>query len=158
MSSSINEVLDRRHVIPGLQASDKDSFLRQLAARAALALKLDEAAIYNALSEREKLGSTGVGGGLAIPHARIEGLEAPFGMFARAEPAIDFAAIDGRPVDLVFLLLTPSRASAAHLSILAAISRRLRDPNIAAALRKAENAKELHKLLAGTPVSGTCPQ
>ena len=140
-------IVGRQHVVPGLNAGDKDSLLAELARRAALALKTgalkaDEAMIKNALAARERLGSTGVGQGIAIPHARLDGLKQPFGMFARIEPPIDFGAIDDRPVDLVFLLLTPA-AGGAHLAALAAIARRLRDPAVASAIRGAANAREI---------------
>jgi PTS system nitrogen regulatory IIA component len=147
MMSRICDILDRRHVIPGLGASDKTSLVRELAQRAAVALKLDESVITTALTAREQLGSTGVGGGVAIPHARIDGIENAFGMFARIEPAVDFAAIDGRPIDLAFLLLTPMKAAAGHLSLLAAISRRLRDRAAVAAIRGAGNAREIYDIL-----------
>ena len=141
------DILGRQHVVPGLNAGDKASLLAELARRAALALKRDDAPVRQALEAREGLGSTGVGQGVAIPHARIEGLTQAFGMFARMEPPIDFGAIDGRPVDLVFLLLTPG-TGAAHLQALAAISRRLRDPAVAASLRGAPTAKEMFDVLA----------
>ncbi len=149
MTMNIGDALDRRHVIPGLEAADKTSLLRELAARAALALKLDAGAINSALAAREKLGSTGVGGGVAIPHARLTGLARPFAMFARIEPAIDYAAIDGRKVDLAFLLLTPAQGPAEHLSLLAAISRRLRDGSAITAIRQAANAREIYATLVG---------
>ncbi|MHB1205061.1 MAG: PTS sugar transporter subunit IIA [Rhodospirillaceae bacterium] len=139
----LSDVIERHHVVPGLDARDKPSLLDELARRAALALKLDEGKIRTALAAREHLGSTGVGRGVAIPHARIDGLGQPFGMFVRIEPPIDFGAVDDQPVDLVFLLLTPAQGNAGHLSALAAISRRLRDPAAAAAIRRAANAREI---------------
>ena len=144
---NLADVIERHHVVPGLDARDKMSLLDELARRAALAVKLDADTIKAALMAREHLGSTGVGRGVAIPHARIEGLKQPFGMFARIEPAIAFGAIDDQPVDLVFLLLTPLQGSAGHLSALAAISRRLRDPATAAAVRGAANAREIYDRL-----------
>jgi PTS system nitrogen regulatory IIA component len=144
---NLTDVIERHHVVPGLDARDKASLLDELARRAALAVKLDGDRIKAALMAREHLGSTGVGRGVAIPHARIDGLKHLFGMFARIEPAIDFGAIDDQPVDLVFLLLTPLQGSASHLSALAAISRRLRDPATAAAVRAAANAREIYDSL-----------
>ncbi len=144
----ICDILDRRHVVPGLAAPDKAALLAELARRAAVALKLDENGIADALLQRERLGSTGVGGGIAIPHARVPGLAQVFGMFFRLEPAVDFAAIDGAPVDLVFLILTPTESTSAHLACLAAISRRLRDPETVGAVRRAENAKEIYAAVA----------
>ncbi|MGE0282198.1 MAG: PTS sugar transporter subunit IIA [Rhodospirillaceae bacterium] len=150
----ISDVLERHHVIPGLNAPDKRALLEELARRAALALKIDENEIHAALQAREQLGSTGVGHGIAIPHARIAGLAQPFGLFVRLEPAIDFSAIDGQFVDLVFLLLTPGQASASHLSALAAISRRLRDAGTAGAVRGAKSAVEIFSALAGGAEKG----
>jgi PTS system nitrogen regulatory IIA component len=141
---NLTDVIERHHVVPGLDARDKPSLLDELARRAALAVKLGGDGIKAALMAREHLGSTGVGRGVAIPHARIDGLKQPFGMFARIEPAIDFGAIDDQPVDLVFLLLTPLHGSVSHLSALAAISRRLRDPATAAAVRAAANGGEIY--------------
>lgn len=143
----LSDVIERHHVVPGLHASDKVSLLTELARRAALALKADEAEIAAALLAREHLGSTGVGHGVAIPHARVERLTKPFGLFARIEPPIPFDAIDSRPVDLVFLLLTPAQGAAGHLAVLAAISRRLRDPETAAAIRAAANGGGIFEAL-----------
>lgn len=143
----IADVLDRRHVIPGFTAQNKAALLEELARRAAVALKLDENFLISALCERERLGSTGIGKGVAIPHARIPGLGRGFGMFVRIEPPVDYDAIDKEPVDLVFLLLTPVEAGSAHLSCLAGISRRLRDPATVAALREGPSAKELFAAL-----------
>lgn len=145
----ISDILDRRHVIPGLHAQDKPALLEELARRAAVALKLDETTLREALHARERLGSTGVGQGIAIPHARVDGINQTFGMFARVEPPVTFEAIDREPVDLVFLLLTPMATGSSHLSALAAVSRRLRDAKVAAAIRAAENAKEIFALLTG---------
>ena len=143
---ALADFLERQHVVPGLNAGDKASLLAELARRAGLALKTDDGAIRAALAARERLGSTGVGQGVAIPHARLHGLARPFGLFARIEPAIDFGAIDAKPVDLVFLLLTPE-AGAGHLQALAAISRVLRDPKVAPSLRSAANAREIYDVL-----------
>lgn len=147
----IGDVLERHHVIPGLNSPDKRALLEELAHKAALALKIDEKEIHAALQAREQLGSTGVGNGIAIPHARIAGLTKPFGMFVRLERAIDFSAIDAQPADLIFLLLTPDQSSGIHLSALAAISRRLRDTGTAWAIRGANNAVEIFNALADEP-------
>ena len=132
------------HAITGLRATGKPGLLAALAARAAASTGLDAAAIAAALLGREALGSTGFGAGLAVPHARLAGLAAPAGFLARLARPIDYAAIDAAPVDLVFLLLTPQGEDATHLAQLAAISRRLRDPAVAAALRAAPTAQALH--------------
>jgi PTS system nitrogen regulatory IIA component len=145
----IGDILDRRHVIPGLRMHDKQALIAELAQRAAVALKCDEPALREALAARERLGSTGVGQGIAIPHTRVGGLARTFGLFARVEPAVAFDAIDRAPVDLVFLLLTPADGGSGHLSALAAVSRRLRTAGVAAALRAAGNAREIFAVLTG---------
>jgi len=145
----LSEVLERHHVIPGLNAQDKAAVIDEFSRRAAVALKLSDIDIRAALLARETLGSTGVGHGIAIPHARVEGISKPFGMFARIEPAVDFEAIDNEPVDLAFLLLAPATGAGGHLSALAAISRRLRDPAVASAIRESVNAGDIFVALIG---------
>lgn len=146
----IRDIIEPAQTIAGLQASDKAQLLQELAYRAARALNLDTDAILGPLLDREVLGSTGVGSGIALPHARIPGLDVPFGFFARLERPIDFASVDERPVDLVFLLLTPLKASSnEHLAALACVSRRLRQGAIAGALRKAASSEALYRTLAG---------
>ena len=98
-----------------VRAADKDRLLRELTGRAANALRLDAAVLADAIAQRERIGSTGMGDGIAIPHARIADLSKPFGLLARLRRAIDFAAIDGQPVDIVFLLLLPSAAHGEQL-------------------------------------------
>src|SRR5690242_18615899 len=137
-----------------LPAQPKPQLLDGLARRAAGSLQLPEAAILEAILQREALGSTGVGQGVAIPHARVAGLGQFFGLFARLDHAIDFAAIDGRPVDLVFLLLMPAHAGKEHLAALAAISRRLRDRDTVRRLRAATDARSIYDVLTGPPPSG----
>lgn len=135
-------------VIAGLRASDKAQVLRALARRAAASTGLPENTIAEALLARERLGSTGVGAGIAIPHAAIAGLAEFYGLFARLERPIDFDSIDAAPVDLVFLLLVPQHTSS-HVKALSAIARKLRDRALAERLRNAEDAGTLHRLLTG---------
>ncbi len=134
-------------IVFAARASNKQQLLQDLAARAAKLLNLDARMIYEALLSREELGSTGLGNGFALPHARIEGLDRPFGMFARLNRPIHFDSVDGKPVDLVFLLLIPAAAGSEHLAALAAVSRHLRDSVFAAELRKAASAGALYGLL-----------
>ncbi|HET6376490.1 MAG TPA: PTS sugar transporter subunit IIA [Methylocella sp.] len=143
----IADLIKQSNVVCGLRASSKEQLLHELASRAAASLNRDQSAIFNALQSREKLGSTGIGEGIALPHARIEGLDRFFGIFARLSRPMDFESIDGVPVDLVFLLLIPAAEQEGHLAALAAISRQLRDKTIAAKLRKAADAAELSKIL-----------
>jgi PTS system nitrogen regulatory IIA component len=103
--------------------------------------------VFEVLLERERLGTTGVGGGIAIPHGRLPGLTHMFGLFARLERPVDFEAIDERPVDLIFLLLAPSAAGADHLKALARVSRLLRDRSLVEKLRATESADALYALL-----------
>ena len=128
-------------------AQTKPQLLDTLARRAGTSLRLAEPVILEAILQREALGSTGVGQGVAIPHARIPGLGHFFGLFARIDHAIDFAAIDGQPVDLVFLLLMPAHAGKEHLAALAAISRRLRDRDTVRRLRAAGDAQTIYAIL-----------
>jgi PTS system nitrogen regulatory IIA component len=124
-------------LLTGIRAANKGELLAELARRAAVSLGLDAGDIARRLAAREALGSTGTGGGIAVPHARLPGLPAPASFFARLDRPLSFDAIDGRPVDLVFLLLSPEDGHAPHLAILAAASRRLRDPAVVAAIREA---------------------
>jgi len=126
-----------------LRAASKDAVLAELSRRAAAAIGIAVAGISAAVAARERLGSTGVGSGIAIPHARLERLDTPAAFFARLDRLVDWMSIDGRPVDLVCLLLSPLNADADHLSALAAITRRLRQPSIAALLRSAREDREL---------------
>ena len=134
----LNEMVDRDHVIPSLRAQDKPQLLKALAQRAAVDTGLNEARILSALQGREELGSTGLGGGIAIPHARISGLQHFYALFARLERPVDYAAIDNKPVDLVYFLLTPDTENSNHIAVLAAASRQLRDPAIVRAIRSSE--------------------
>jgi PTS system nitrogen regulatory IIA component len=144
----IGDLIGANHVIVGLRVADKAQLLRELARRAASALSLDQRLILEALQARENLGSTGLGKGFALPHARLDALSQFFALFVRLARPIDFAAIDGRPVDLVMLLLTPASAGNQHLATLAALSRPLRDDAFVQRLRQASDAEALHRLLA----------
>ena len=143
----IVDLLAPADVMVGLRANSKENLIRELARRAAAATGVDAAAIANALLSRERLGSTGLGKGFALPHARIAGLTRFFGAFARLARPIDYQAIDDAPVDLVFLLLIPAGAETEHVAALAAISRRLRNTEVLAGVRKAGDAASLHELL-----------
>ena len=144
----LGELIGANHVIVDLRVADKAQLLQELARRAGAALSLDQRIILDALQARENLGSTGLGKGFALPHARLDGLSRFFALFVRLAKPIDFASIDGLPVDLVILLLTPANASNQHLATLAALSRPLRDATFVQRLRKAPDADALHRLLA----------
>jgi PTS system nitrogen regulatory IIA component len=136
-----------------VKASGKKALLADLAHRAALLHGVDERRVYDLLLERERLGSTGIGGGIAIPHGRLAGLDKPRGLFARLGHPIDFDAIDERPVDLVFLLIAPEGAGADHLKALARVSRLLRDQSLVEKLRATEKADALYALLIEPPAT-----
>lgn len=130
-----------------IDAADKPAILQQLAIRFAAVYGLDESLVRERIEEREKLGSTGFGRGVAIPHARITGLTRPVAVFLRLDAPVTFDAADGLPVDLVFGLLSPDQAGAAHLHALAAISRMMRDERMHQALSEAPGAEALYGLL-----------
>lgn len=132
----------------GLSVASKDAVLKEIALRIAAAGALDVGAVLDDLRAREALGSTGVGAGIAIPHARFSSITRPIGAFVRLAKPVEFEAIDGAPVDLVFGLLTPVHCGNAHLQALARISRALRTPGLAATLRAAPDALSLHALVA----------
>lgn len=145
---NIGDLLSIDDALIGMRAPDKSALLSDLAERVAAALALDAALIRRELLKREELGSTGVGAGIAIPHARIVGLSRPFGLVSRLDKGIDFAAIDGAPVDVVFLLLLPTAPSGDQLNALASVTRKLRDPVRAAAIRRASSGAELYNAIA----------
>jgi len=135
-------------IIPALKVNGKKQALQEIAAKAAELTGQSERAILEILLQREKLGSTGVGSGVAIPHGKLPKLGQVFGLFARLERAIDFEALDGQPVDLIFLLLAPEGAGADHLKALARVARLLRDPEVARKLRSSSDAEALYAVLA----------
>ena len=145
MRMEISDFLSPGCAMVGVRASDKNRLLRDLAQRAATALGLSAEDVTAALLQREALGSTGTGGGVAIPHARLPGIKKPFGMLVRLDKAIDFAAIDDRKVDVVFLLLLPAEAQGDQLNALAAAARMLRDPQIARSVHSADDDAGLYR-------------
>ena len=138
-------------VLACVKASGKKALLAELAAKAAPRFKLDERRLFDRLLERERLGSTGIGSGIAIPHGKLPKLERLFGLFARLERPVDFEALDGQPVDLMFLLLAPEAAGADHLKALARVARLLRDQEIARKLRESRDAEALYAVLTSAP-------
>ncbi|MBI4274573.1 MAG: PTS IIA-like nitrogen regulatory protein PtsN [Rhizobiales bacterium] len=140
-------------VIPALKVNGKKQAIQEIAARAAQLSGQNERVIFETLLQREKLGSTGIGHGIAIPHGKLPKLDRLFGLFARLDRPIDFDALDGQPVDLIFLLLAPEGAGADHLKALARIARLLRDPEIARKLRDSRDAEALYAVLTMTPSS-----
>ncbi len=135
-------------VIPALKVNSKKQAIQELAAKAAKLTGQNERAIFETLLQREKLGSTAVGNGIAIPHGKLPKLEKLFGMFARLDRPVDFDALDGQPVDLIFLLLAPEAAGADHLKALARVARLLRDGETVRKLRDSRDAEALYAVLA----------
>ena len=134
-------------ILPALRANNKKQVIQELAAKAAELTGQNDRDILEILLQREKLGSTGVGNGVAIPHGKLPKLGKLFGLFARLERPVDFEALDGRAVDLVFLLLAPESAGADHLKALARVARLLRDPDIAHKLRESRDDSALYAVL-----------
>jgi nitrogen PTS system EIIA component len=134
-------------VLPLLRAGSKKVVLQDMCERASLVSGLEAREIFDAVLQRERLGSTGVGNGIAIPHGKLVRCDRIFGVFARLEKPIDFEAMDGELVDLVFLLIASETAGADHLKALARVARFLRDPKITAQLRAAREADALRAVL-----------
>lgn len=149
----IADILKPEYVVARLRATSKKQALQELARRAAEITGQTERAVFSVLMKRERLGTTGVGNGIAIPHGKLPNLDRLYGMFARLESPIDFESIDERPVDLIFLLLAPESSSADHLKALARVSRLLRDKNACEKLRGTDDAEALYALLVGTAAS-----
>ena len=145
----LGDFLDFDAINTRLSGGNKKSLLQQLANLAGQRLGIKPAAILATVTEREQLGSTGFGQGVAIPHGKIDGLSQIYGLFARLSEPLDYKAIDGRPVDLVFLLLSPPDAGAEHLKALAAISRVTRDAATLERLRGARSRDALAAVLMG---------
>jgi len=147
--NDLSELIAADSVDAAVAAANKKGLFQLLAAAAARRTGLPAKAIVSTLTEREKLGSTGFGGGVAIPHGKIEGLDKVFGYFARLSTPVDYQAVDEMPVDLVVLLLSPPDAGADHLKALAGVSRMFRDRQILAKLRGARSKDAIYALLAG---------
>jgi PTS system nitrogen regulatory IIA component len=143
----IRDILSPEAVMCGLKVANKKQALQEMSRQAAIVTSLNEKRIFETLLERERLGTTGVGNGIAIPHGKLSELNRLYGVFARLEKPIDFDAIDEQPVDLVFLLLAPEGAGADHLKALARVSRLLRDAPTCEKLRGAKTADGLYLLL-----------
>jgi len=143
----ISDLLTDKAVVANLKVTSKKQALQELAKQAADMTGLHERAVFDVLMEREKLGTTGVGNGIAIPHGKLPSLDRLYGLFARLPSPIDFQSIDEQPVDLIFLLLAPESAGADHLKALARISRLLRDDAICEKLRGTDNDEALFALL-----------
>jgi PTS system nitrogen regulatory IIA component len=144
----ISDLLSPADVVTDVRTSDKDLLLRELAAKAAMSLKLRVDQVAPLLLKREDLGSTGIGRGVAIPHARLPELHRPFGLLAKLKQPIEFDAIDGQAVDILFVLLLPAAAENGQLGALALVARTLRPPELLAGLRRAKTVSEIYSAVA----------
>jgi PTS system nitrogen regulatory IIA component len=144
----VSDFLSSADVITDVAFADKQKLLEDLARRAAAIVDVQPALILAELVKREQLGSTGMGGGVAIPHARFHQVAKPFGMLVRLKRPIAFDAVDDQPVDTIVLLLLPDAPNGERLGALACIARKLRDPAIMAALRRARDGAEIYRTLA----------
>jgi PTS system nitrogen regulatory IIA component len=149
----IADILTPQSIVPKLSATSKKQVLQELAKRAATVTGLKDRFIFDALLQRERLGTTGVGHGIAIPHGKLEGIDKLFGLFARLEKPVDFDAIDEQPVDLLFLLLAPEIAGADHLKALARVSRLLRNRTICDKIRGSNDGDALYALITERNIS-----
>lgn len=149
----IVDLIAPENVLANLRATSKKQALQDLAKRAAAATGETERVIFSVLMKRERLGTTGVGNGIAIPHGKLDSLDGLYGLFARLEKPIDFDAIDDRPVDLIFLLLAPEAAGADHLKALARVSRLLRNKSTCEKLRGTDDEEALYALLIDSTTS-----
>jgi len=148
---ALTDLLTPAAIIPALKVNSKKQALQELASKAAELTGQNERSILDVLAQREKLGSTAVGNGIAIPHGKLAKIDALFGLFARLARPVDFDALDGQPVDLIFLLLAPEGAGADHLKALARVARLLREPAVARSLRQSQDAAALYAVLTMPP-------
>jgi nitrogen PTS system EIIA component len=144
---TLDGIVDVRSVLPNVKAQNKKQLLQELAQAVGRTIGIDHRIVFETLLTREKLGSTAIGQGIAIPHGKLASLDHVHGLFARLSQPIDFDSVDGLPVDLVFVLLAPDQAGADHLKALARISRMLRDPAMVAKLRGTDTAEGLYAIL-----------
>jgi PTS system nitrogen regulatory IIA component len=140
-------LLHQNAIIPAMRANSKKQLLQELAAKASKITGVPEREIFDVILQRERLGSTGVGNGIAIPHGKLNNLPSIIGIFARLDTPVDFEALDDQPVDLVFLLLAPEGAGADHLKAQSRIARVLRDQDMVAKIRSSDSASAIYTLL-----------
>ena len=145
------DFLDPQAVLPALRVSGKKQALQEMASQAARLTGLADSAIYEALLQRERLGSTGIGEGIAIPHGKLASLTRIFGLVARLDKPVDFEALDGQPVDVLFLLLAPEGAGADHLKALARVARVLREPGLIERVRATRDPAAIYAIMTELP-------
>lgn len=150
---TLTTLISRDAILPALKVGSKRQALQELSERASAECGLPARQILDALTQRERLGSTGIGSGIAIPHGKLPQIDRISGVFARLDKPIDFEALDGEPVDLILLLLAPESAGADHLKALARAARMLRSPTVVSKLRSTRDPGSLYSLLAEEPAS-----
>ncbi len=149
----LSDLVTQKAILPALKASSKKQLMQLLSEKASEITGIGERDIFDTIVQREKLGSTGVGSGIAIPHGKLKNIKSITGVFARLDAAVDFEALDDEPVDLVFLLLAPETAGADHLKALSRIARILREPDMVAKLRGTKDATAIYAFLTSQPTS-----
>ncbi len=149
----LSDLVTQKAILPALKASSKKQLMQLLSEKASEITGIGERDIFDTIVQREKLGSTGVGNGIAIPHGKLKSIKSITGVFARLDAAVDFEALDDEPVDLVFLLLAPETAGADHLKALSRIARILREPDMVAKLRGTKDATAIYAFLTSQPTS-----
>jgi nitrogen PTS system EIIA component len=149
----LSDLIEVPAILPTLKANSKKQLLQLLAEKASQLTGIPEREIFDTILQRERLGSTGVGNGIAIPHGKLPGVKRIIGVFARLEQPVDFEALDDQPVDLVFLLLAPEGAGADHLKALSRIARVLRDGDTVTKIRGTKDAAAIHAFLSSAPTS-----
>ena len=152
---NLAEIIDARAVLPHVKAQNKKQLLQELSQAMAGMVAVDHRIIFETLLTREKLGSTGLGQGIAIPHGRLPNITRVYGLFAKLTAPVAYDSVDGEPVDLVFVLLSPDHAGADHLTALARISRLLRHPGTMAKLRGTATAEGLYAILTEPTATAT---
>ena len=145
--TDLADIIDARAILPSVKAHGKKQLLQELSQAMAKFVSIDHRIIFETLLQREKLGSTGIGQGIAIPHGKLPSISRVYGLFARLSQPIAYDSLDGQPVDLVFVLLAPDHAGADHLKALARISRLLRESDTVAKLRGTDTAEGLYSIL-----------
>ena len=149
----LSDLIETPAILPALKANSKKQVLQLLSEKAAALTGIPEREIFDTILQRERLGSTGVGNGIAIPHGKLPGVDRIIGVFARLETPVDFEALDDQPVDLLFMLLAPESAGADHLKALARIARVLRDRETVTKIRGTRDAAAINALLSTPPAS-----
>lgn len=150
---TLDGIIDKQTVLANVKAQTKKQLLLELAQALSAIVAIDHRVIFETLLTREKLGSTGIGQGIAIPHGKVPTINRVYGLFAKLSQPLAFDSIDGQPVDLVFVLLAPEHAGADHLKALARISRMLREPSIVEKLRGTDTVEGLYAILTEPAVS-----